>query len=624
VIAKLVQQLGFNYVAVLYLSDGADFASYLQQILQSQYNISSITVEFTYGLNDDDIDSAVKQVASLGLNVVICATWSGQLPEIAVAAVKYGLTQETNHWIFTYMSRMLVEADYEATPQLLPLMNGSMWVTTDLSNNANWDNWIAQWPTFSTIIPWYNANAPPYGQHNSITQCKNAEINFTLRSDFFTDTTYLQNTIWTYAYDIVLAYGMAMCHDNDNGPVPNGTELYRIIMNNEFVGLSGSSLRFINTTGDRDPNTAGFSFFNWNGTNGTTMGRWDPVKGEFIINPNVVFKSGVGLANVPKAITPPPDNENYLPQWARVLGYVELGLLMFSNIACFLWLLVYRNEKVVHRGQAALLHFINLGCAVASWAILPLTVDDGPGNTMDPNAACMAAPVLFSLGMGIAIGALTVKTYRIWKVFHNPKLKRLNFTLRRALAIVTIFLTLLAALLISWIVAAPLVWQRTVLYANAQGFVIESVGTCSASTASGAFLIVVFIIFFVSLIAAAFGAYTVYQFPSEFHEARYILLALLSLAQVYLCAVPTIVAVYNYVIGKFIITTLVVFVSASFVNGLLLYPKMYRVHTGRDLWVEATSLTVGPGTPASPAAGPSHVSTGMVRMSARVKAEQQE
>jgi hypothetical protein len=601
IIARLVAQLGFRRIAVLSLADGAAFAAYLKQVLLAR-NIEATVVEFTYGLSNDNIHTAVQQISALGLNIVVCATWSAQLTEIATAAAEFGLLSDKNHWIFTYMSRMPDTTDYGANPHLASLMNGSMWVTSDLTNNPNWDYWISQWPTFADVIPWYNSAVPPYGNHTSITECKDAKINFTLRSDFFTDTAALQSVIWTYAYDIVLAYGMAMCLNNTNGPIPPGPELYNLTMNLDFVGLSGSSLRFDPTTGDRDSNTAGFSFINWVGTVPFTAGRWSEALGEFDILPNVTFKSGVGMLNVPLDVTPPACNFNYLPGWARGLGYAEIAIVMFCCSVCFLWLIKNRHEKVVVNGQPTLLHMINFGCALAVWAILALTVDDQPGSTIDPSAACMATPVLFSVGMGITIAALTGKTYRVYKLFHNTKLRRMQMRVNQVLMFVAVFLGVLIALLAVWIGLAPLQWQRVVLFQNALGYPVESTGACTASPTSGAFLIVVFFIFLGSLLSSAFAANAVRQYPSEYHEGRFVLLALLSMTQLYLIAVPTTVAVYNFVVGRFIILSTVVFVSILFVNGFLLFPKIYRVNTGRDLFAE----TSGNDTGVLPLGSPAH------------------
>ena len=159
VLTSLCKQFGYTNVAILYLEDGVDFAIDLQIFLSAE-NISSSAVEFYY-IRENTIDQSVKAISELGLNIIICATWTSQLPQIAEAAVKYGLTTNDKLWIFCYFSGALDATHLAQTPEAIQLMHGSLWVTTLNQLNPNWNNFITAWPSYSPSVKFQFNNANP-------------------------------------------------------------------------------------------------------------------------------------------------------------------------------------------------------------------------------------------------------------------------------------------------------------------------------------------------------------------------------------------------------------------------------------------------------------------------------
>jgi hypothetical protein len=139
-----------------------------------------------------------------------------------------------------------------------------------------------------------------------------------------------------------------------------------------------------------------------------------------------------------------------------------------------------------------------------------------------------------------------------------------------------------------WIGIAPLTWQRTVSFSDVNGYPIDSSGACQGGVASGAFVVALFLPHAVSLMLAASVAWRVKDLPTEFQESRYVALSIMSIAQIYLIAVPTVVAVYEFPLGRFILMSSVCFFSVLILLGFMFIPKMYLQQYGMEIWASGS------------------------------------
>jgi len=242
---------------------------------------------------------------------------------------------------------------------------------------------------------------------------------------------------------------------------------------------------------------------------------------------------------------------------------------------------------VVINSQPSLLVLILVGCSLASWTILTLTIDDNPldSSVQAASIACMATPVIFALGLSLTLLSLVGKMYRIWRLFNNRKMRRITFNVQKSLSMVGSLLGIMVVLIIAWIVLAPLNWQRFIDYSDAHGNPLVSHGSCVFSnSASVIFLALVFTLDAVVLIVAVVVAYEIRSYPSEFQESRYVFLIVTSVGQIFFMAVPTTVAVYTNAIGRFILLSSVVFLTVLVIQFLLFAPKIWLVLTEKELW----------------------------------------
>jgi hypothetical protein len=308
------------------------------------------------------------------------------------------------------------------------------------------------------------------------------------------------------------------------------------------------------------------------------VGKWN---GEsFDIDPSITFRTGVGLSHTPQFTTPPPYNENFLPTWAKILGYVELTICLTFSVFCVLWLIYNRQSTVVVNSQGPLMGIICLGCLLASFAILMFTIDDNPEDPTHINVdrACMAGPTLLSLGLTASLVSLTAKTYRIFSIFKAKALRQVRFGLQRVLALVVLGVVVVLILLIAWNIAAPLKWVRTIEFTDARGSPTYSSGYCAGTTAlATTFVVLILLAYLGSLVLTALLAYKVRDVPSDYQESKYVAMILISLVQIYVVAIPSTVAVYSVVIARFLLMTTIVFLTVMVILGLMFVPKIFKL-----------------------------------------------
>jgi len=356
----------------------------------------------------------------------------------------------------------------------------------------------------------------------------------------------------------------------------------------DFEGLSGRIV-FDPTLGGRRPELQTFVLQNWkrfdNGSYvfqqvGTyviaegvnySQGTWD------IASDEVQFPFGDGLSNRPLPITPPPENRQYLLPELRVLGYVEIALVQLLCAWCAVWLYMHRTKRVVVQSQPVFMRLILVGCAVSSWSILGLVVDDAPDSFGDPTKACNAAFSIFPLGYVLAIVTLTGKTYRVWSVFHTSTL-HVGVSVARVLQLIALAMSFTGALVLAFQLGGPAQWVRTAQITNVFGFPLQSIGQCLPLTqASQALVSLLFITVFLACVAALALASAVRKAPEEFLEARYTTMALTVILQVIVVGAPVVFATYSSsVAGRFVIMSFIVFFCNVALIGFIFFPKMRR------------------------------------------------
>jgi len=261
-----------------------------------------------------------------------------------------------------------------------------------------------------------------------------------------------------------------------------------------------------------------------------------------------------------------------LPQSLRYLAIAEVVVTCALCLALAVWLVVLRYSRVVQQSQPVFMHIMLVGCAVSSFAIIGLAVDDSQG--LNASAACNEAPIVFSLGFLLALSALWGKTIRLKSVFAGT-------TLHVGLRISTVIRRMLAMMLVQgvWVAlflgVGALQWVRVVQVYDAHGFPLQSLGSCSSpSPATAVFLTLMFFTNVVVLMWTSQVANSMKQVPEEFQEARFVSMATTVLLQIAILSVPVVFAVYTSVIGRFVILSCLVFFANLTIIAIIFFPKV--------------------------------------------------
>ncbi len=139
------------------------------------------------------------------------------------------------------------------------------------------------------------------------------------------------------------------------------------------------------------------------------------------------------------------------------------------------------------------------------------------------------------------------------------------------------------AIVIPWLVTAPLQWHRKLGTAtDIFGRVVESYGFCSSVQALP-FGIVVLVLNHGVLIFFTAKAFFSRHIETEYLESRYIGVCLASVLQAWLMGIPILVVVWSNSKARFFVETGIVFVTSQSVLLLIYIPKMLAVKKDRIL-----------------------------------------
>lgn len=254
----------------------------------------------------------------------------------------------------------------------------------------------------------------------------------------------------------------------------------------------------------------------------------------------------------------------------RIVGYV-LAIIIFSlSLYCVWWVYTYRKERVVRASQPLFLVTIAFGSFLMAATIIPLSIDDGVASVRGCDIACMAAPWLFSVGFVTSFAALFSKLWRINKIFQSNRFQRVKVTEKDVLVPFAVLFVLNFALLLSWTIWDPLVWDRE----NADDF-NNSYGRCIGHGVAHIYLLsAIVFVDVVALVLACYQAYKARGISDEYSETKFIAIAVGGWVQVVLIGVPLMFLVAGNPTADFFIKTCIIFTITMAMLLLIFVPKM--------------------------------------------------
>ncbi|CAB9531659.1 Gamma-aminobutyric acid (GABA) B receptor [Seminavis robusta] len=193
---------------------------------------------------------------------------------------------------------------------------------------------------------------------------------------------------------------------------------------------------------------------------------------------------------------------NYMQEWWVSIGILLVVLQFVFSILFSAWTFCYREHPIIKASQPQFLWMIAFGCCVmvtkchyshvATRRISPCPKSThGTGDQYTQSGNCktrcgvhgIAVDGLACLGFTIIFSALFAKIWRIKKIHsHAERFRRQEVMIRDVISIMVVMLVVETAVLLTWSLVDPLQWNRTVLTEDADGYPIESAGSCSSDS----------------------------------------------------------------------------------------------------------------------------------------------
>lgn len=582
----LIKQLNISRFAMLYDEEQQEFKQVVETlcfrhgILLNSFSTPAVTNGMI------DMDNSLSTIASLQLNVVYIHDYERKIRgTYASAFVRAGLMSRDRLIIFDDFDRPIDAELRVPGSDIANFLAGSLVVQSTTIDKEYYNQYLDRWAAGEFATPAYlaylNAILPPYGNNSNYAGLgvRDTALNLQVDRAFFTQNT-VQNAIlvWGATYDAAITLGLALC--SSPSKILRGAELFERIRQTSFRGMSGPVS--FDSNGDRRSANFDTSLVNSDlEAVSSRVGRFNETTKRFDLTAPLTFRAGVQV--FPITITPPYEEHNYMPEGLRILAVVLVSLLNLLCLVCLVWVAVYFSHKAVLGSQREFLVLFVLGCWLASWAILPLAIDDQPGgwlnDLMPVDTACMLAPALYCVGSSFAMLVLCAKTIRMYWLFTaRGKAKKHWLRTWKPLLGVLLLTMVDVAIILVWQYVDPLVFVRMVTMVDKNGFPVASVGICSTATPSGLGFPIALCVYHVAvLILLALFVHSTSTFPKEYQEAKFVLLMFTSLVQLYVLCIGMFVAVSTNVVGRFMVCVFFITLTVLVQLLFLFAPKMDQV-----------------------------------------------
>ncbi|XP_077978696.1 gamma-aminobutyric acid type B receptor subunit 1-like [Glandiceps talaboti] len=269
-----------------------------------------------------------------------------------------------------------------------------------------------------------------------------------------------------FAYDTIIAIGMALNNSiqilSESGPPSHlfdhsynneaiATVLKDTVRGSKFFGVTG--LVQFTEEGDRISNVV---IEQMKGTLYIQVGLYDYANDVIIWDEeNELHWEG----NVPPTDGIQEIHLLALPSSTlRITMFTIAGAGIVFAVVCFVMNVAYRHKKVIKISSPFLNNFIILGCLQLYVLVILYGLDTTGMSSLQFSVYCHAEPLMLSIGLSLAFGALLMKTYRVYAIFRiaMEKFQQIRVGDLRLVCGVITMVGLDIAITVCWIVIDPM------------------------------------------------------------------------------------------------------------------------------------------------------------------------
>ena len=266
-----------------------------------------------------------------------------------------------------------------------------------------------------------------------------------------------------------------------------------------------------------------------------------------------------------------------MPVWASVAGATFLAIVWITALVFAVWTVWNRKVQVVALAQPEFLIMVAAGCAVFASSLIPFSMERA--NVGGSSGICMASQWTIFLGWTIVFSAVYAKTWRINHVVRASQVfRRTVITKWDVLKPFALLLMVNMAILTAWTIADPLVYVRV----DAPGKdewnrVIETYGQCESEGSALPYIIPLAVLNIGLLFVVNYQAFKARNLKSEYHESRYIFVAMASLLQMVIVGAPVLLLVRDNPLAWYLTAAAMIFFISHGILCLIFLPKIHAM-----------------------------------------------
>jgi len=278
----------------------------------------------------------------------------------------------------------------------------------------------------------------------------------------------------------------------------------------------------------------------------------------------------------------PPPQKNHLSTHIRISGLAVMVMIILTSLAFAIWVVYYRENKVVRSSQPIFLLLICCGTLVMSTAILPLSIDDKIVSVRGCDISCMAMPWLLSVGFVLTFSALFSKILKVNTIVRaSLRLDRIELSLLDVLKPLVALSLINIVLLLIWTLVDPLKWVRSAAEETNKSW--NTYGACRPEGKAGyIFIILIMLIDFGSLVMTLVQAYQAREIRDGISESKYIGIAAVSWLEVFLITAPLLGLVKGNPTASYFLWLAIIFVMCMSMLLLIFVPKIMMMRDSKS------------------------------------------
>lgn len=583
-----------SHLGILYVNDAYGSAFY--RAMEEAGQELGISIKgSSFRFNDaDEISKAVQTLSKTEYRVFFGIFYNQHYNVVMEKAVEFGIAGKQNVWIVSdgvsesYLNGM----SYPTGSNLAIASQGVGILKAEGGREAVDEN--SGYSRFAKA--WYDQNDDAIEYYNCVGRPatntdKDASIYYQAKPGFFENKRLSPIAGSVFAYDSIVAMGLAACNLHGNNPESyfEGPQLHGEFMKQNFEGASGN-VKVDEDTLSRDPSSAFYVIYNVNGRTDKSMTTFS-VKTVSYTTQNSTVGAGAlswvdtfegrsfvysdGTTKFPCFLPPLEVKREDVRVKLKFSGLILCAIILATTVYFFCWTFINRETRIVKASQPVFLQMILVGTAIMGASIITFSIDDTYFSETICSVCCMVSPWLLTNGFVIIFSALFAKIWRVNKLFHSPRYRRVRVKAIDAILPFVVLFTLNNITLAIWTTLNPLKWERVFLDSTDEFDRPDTTyGTCSHGKKSHLpYFLVISVLNFTMVILANIQAYRARKIATEFSESKYIGIIMASILQACCIGVPVVVVVMDQPSANYIVPVLLVFVICMSMLLLMFVPK---------------------------------------------------